>query len=166
MGSHSVLPSRYKGVLYRSRTEARWAVFFDAAKISVEYEPEGYTLNGNPYLPDFYAPALETFFEVKGSDPTQAEIAKALALNAHTGKRVLFLVRSPSQEGYLADPETGEKRGMLARCRDCGIGYWQVYSCAWRSISGHDSSCSGDAKFSALDAEVSAAKNERFGVFV
>ena len=32
----------YKGDRFRSRLEARWAVFFDAARIKWEYEPEGY----------------------------------------------------------------------------------------------------------------------------
>lgn len=48
------LPSEYAGQLFRSRLEARWAIFFDALAISWEYEPEGYKLeSGNCYLPDF-----------------------------------------------------------------------------------------------------------------
>ncbi len=31
----------YNGYKFRSRLEARWAVFFDAAGIKYEYEPEG-----------------------------------------------------------------------------------------------------------------------------
>ena len=30
----------YNGYRFRSRLEARWAVFFDAAGIEYEYEPE------------------------------------------------------------------------------------------------------------------------------
>lgn len=44
----------YNGYHFRSRLEARWAVFFDALNIKYEYEPEGYVLpNGTCYLPDF-----------------------------------------------------------------------------------------------------------------
>lgn len=44
----------YKGYRFRSRLEARWAVFFDALGIEWEYEPEGFVLpNGMKYLPDF-----------------------------------------------------------------------------------------------------------------
>ena len=44
----------YRGVRFRSRLEARWAVFFDACGIEWEYEPEGYDLgDGVWYLPDF-----------------------------------------------------------------------------------------------------------------
>ena len=49
-----VIETEYKGYLFRSRLEARWAVFFDACGVRWEYEPEGYVLNnGQCYLPDF-----------------------------------------------------------------------------------------------------------------
>lgn len=57
----------YNGYRFRSRLEARWAVFFDALGIRYEYEPEGYNLpNGIGYLPDFYLPDLKIWIEVKG----------------------------------------------------------------------------------------------------
>ena len=57
----------YKGHKFRSRLEARWAVFFDAAGIKWEYEPEGFIMSdGTKYLPDFYLPESKTFFECKG----------------------------------------------------------------------------------------------------
>lgn len=44
----------YNGYRFRSRLEARWAVFFDALHVPYEYEPEGFDLgNGLYYLPDF-----------------------------------------------------------------------------------------------------------------
>lgn len=44
----------YNGYRFRSRLEARWAVFFDVAGIKYEYEPEGFELpSGRRYLPDF-----------------------------------------------------------------------------------------------------------------
>lgn len=56
----------YKGYRFRSRLEARWAVFFDAMKIRYEYEPEGYILSdGSCYLPDFWLPDQKTFVEIK-----------------------------------------------------------------------------------------------------
>lgn len=57
----------YNGYKFRSRLEARWAVFFDAMGIEYEYEPEGIEVNGCKYLPDFYFPELELFGEVKGN---------------------------------------------------------------------------------------------------
>jgi hypothetical protein len=48
------IETQYKGYRFRSRLEARWAVFFDACGYNWEYEPEGFDLgNGVYYLPDF-----------------------------------------------------------------------------------------------------------------
>ena len=56
----------YKGYRFRSRLEARWAVFFDAAGIEYQYESEGYDLgDGFYYLPDFYIPDWDIFVEIK-----------------------------------------------------------------------------------------------------
>jgi hypothetical protein len=38
------LETHYNGYRFRSRLEARWAVFFDACGIQYRYEPEGYDL--------------------------------------------------------------------------------------------------------------------------
>lgn len=44
----------YNGYRFRSRLEARWAVFFDTLGVKYEYEPEGFVLDdGTWYLPDF-----------------------------------------------------------------------------------------------------------------
>lgn len=66
----------YNGYRFRSRLEARWAVFFDALGIRYIYEPEGYGLpNGMAYLPDFYLPDLKIWVEVKGVN-TQVDSEK------------------------------------------------------------------------------------------
>lgn len=38
------IQTEYKGYLFRSRLEVRWAVFFDACGMEWEYDPEGYDL--------------------------------------------------------------------------------------------------------------------------
>ena len=54
MSEIKAIETYYKGYRFRSRLEARWAVFFDAAGIKYEYEPEGFDLGGGLYyLPDF-----------------------------------------------------------------------------------------------------------------
>lgn len=51
--------TRYNGYHFRSRTEARWAVFFDHLRVEYKYEPQGYRLHdGSLYLPDFYLPMV------------------------------------------------------------------------------------------------------------
>lgn len=66
MSEFKAIQTEYKGYLFRSRLEARWAVFFDAMGIEWEYEPEGIVLSdGTNYLPDFYLPHFHCYFEVK-----------------------------------------------------------------------------------------------------
>lgn len=61
----NAIQTEYNGYKFRSRLEARWAVFFDAAGIQYEYEPEGFEHNGVKWLPDFYLPESGTYVEVK-----------------------------------------------------------------------------------------------------
>lgn len=66
----------YADHLFRSRLEARWAVYFDALGIKWEYESEGYAVNGSAYLPDFYFPELDFYGEVKPADFGDTDLAK------------------------------------------------------------------------------------------
>ena len=63
------IETMYRGFRFRSRLEARWAVFLDAAEIPWQYEVEGYDLGGVKYLPDFWLPRDETFLEIKPYKP-------------------------------------------------------------------------------------------------
>lgn len=86
------IETRYKGCRFRSRLEARWAVFFDTIGLEWTYEPEGFELgNGLRYLPDFYIKKWNTWVEVKPTFPSQAEMEKfqILCENVdHLGDRV------------------------------------------------------------------------------
>src|SRR5262249_35299712 len=58
----------YRGYRFRSRLEARWAVFFHTLGVRWEYEPEGFVLStGQWYLPDFRIQLADGFLcaEVK-----------------------------------------------------------------------------------------------------
>lgn len=116
----------YNGYRFRSRLEARWAIFFDTAGIKYEYEYNGWNLHGTWYLPDFWLPELDTWAEVKGSDlgfqPMYDQKLAALT----TGKEGWFgidLVGTPDhlqQEhyGYYAGKYVG--RTIFASCIVCG----------------------------------------------
>lgn len=68
------IETRYAGCRFRSRLEARWAVFFEELEVPWEYEPEGFETAAGPYLPDFrlglvFGPGITwTWFEVKPDD--------------------------------------------------------------------------------------------------
>ncbi len=83
------LDTRYKGYLFRSRLEARWAVVYDALGLDWIYEMEGFDLgDGLSYLPDFFFPDLKIWIEIKGENPTLVEIDKADRLATLTGQPV------------------------------------------------------------------------------
>lgn len=95
----------YKGYRFRSRLEARWAVFLDQADIPWEYEKQGYRLtDGSWYLPDFwiplpppYAPGAVSagyWLEIKGQPPTNEEKTRC-GLLARETSHVVYLVSGP-----------------------------------------------------------------------
>lgn len=76
----------YNGRKFRSRLEARWAVFLDALGVEYEYEPEGFVKDGVCYLPDFRVncyggssgnKSYPLYLEVKGkADESDAQVLK------------------------------------------------------------------------------------------
>lgn len=100
------IPTYYKGYLFRSRLEARWAVFFDACGVEWEYEPEGFDLgNGEKYLPDFLLHGVvgraegDLYVEVKGK--MTAKDAKKIIRFATLGKKELFNTSGKSKTAIL-----------------------------------------------------------------
>ena len=111
------IQTQYKGYSFRSRLEARWAVFFDALGAEWEYEAQGYDLGElGYYLPDFWLPMhpdhnfggrLEDgtsvnqwpnpgiFVEIKGAWPSDNEIAKIEKLAKGTKHHTLLFVGLP-----------------------------------------------------------------------
>lgn len=67
MTTIKAIETRYRGYRFRSRLEARWAVFFDQLGLKWDYEQQGFDL-GQPlgaYLPDFWLPELKKWIEIK-----------------------------------------------------------------------------------------------------
>ena len=90
----------YRGYRFRSRLEARWAVFFDALNITWEYEPEGFELsNGDRYLPDFRLPTFQggIWAEVK---PDRGDFQKMAQLCKDTDGSALLCNGTPDFRCY------------------------------------------------------------------
>jgi hypothetical protein len=93
----------YNGYKFRSRLEARWAVFFDKNGIKWEYEKEGFDLgDGDFYLPDFWLPQVQNWAEVKPVELTEKEMRLCKKLVAGTGFNCLMLVGVPDFIEYNA----------------------------------------------------------------
>lgn len=86
----NAIQTTYKGFKFRSRLEARWAVFFDTIGTNWEYEPEGFDLGKlGWYLPDFYVYEFAdyyknggSYFEIKADNQNENGIPKMICIAA------------------------------------------------------------------------------------
>lgn len=120
------LPTTYKGHRFRSRVEARHALFMDVLKIPYAYEDAGFQFeDGTMYLPDFFLPAHDVWYEVKGAPPDAGEIRKARELAKGTHKDVYIVFGNfstghppfPHPVAVKIDPQ-GTLDGLYAWSRD------------------------------------------------
>lgn len=129
-----VIETQYNGYRFRSRLEARWAVFFDALGWVYRYEPEGYVLDdGEAYLPDFYLPTFDVFVEIKGQPPTAREKRIALAF-AREGRKYCILYGACGVEEHgafsykrpvgVAPVPRDSSQAAFTSCRLCAGGVW------------------------------------------
>lgn len=103
MNGIKAIETRYKGYRFRSRLEARWAVFFDTLGVKWEYEKEGYDLGKlGWYLPDFWLPRPEwgLWVEIKPREASCDEKQKCQALSLLTNSIVVLVAGSPWPEEY------------------------------------------------------------------
>ena len=107
------IPTKYNGYTFRSRQEARWAVFFDHIGIEYEYEKEGFDLPCGYYLPDFWIPEWKAWIEIKGKEPTKKELEKLVYLSLLVGGHC-FLFISPDKPGILVGPPYPICQGQFA----------------------------------------------------
>lgn len=94
------LDTRFAGDLFRSRLEARYAVLFKGLEIDYQYEPEGFDLDGDFYLPDFKLTRLGLWAEVKAEAFTDLERRKCERLASFTGWPVVLLAGQPENREY------------------------------------------------------------------
>lgn len=101
------IQTAYNGHHFRSRLEARWAVFFDALGVKYEYEAEGYDLDGVWYLPDFWLPEVGAYVEIKPAteedeDGGMPHHHQASHLAGLSGKWVIVVFGNPWPHDYAA----------------------------------------------------------------
>jgi len=91
----------YQGYRFRSRLEARWAVFLTEMKIVWEYEKEGFDLGREGwYLPDFWLPKQDMWLEIKPKlegDPDLKGQSLCYQLSLHTRKVVGLIQGNPAK---------------------------------------------------------------------
>lgn len=157
----------YKGYRFRSRLEARWAVFLDDLGVEWQYEVEGFELpDGSKYLPDFhineqglYTPGKHTYgpwLEVKGECPTKREVEKMELLCTSLCSYGLLVWGMPGEENWLHfhkeigvdDGSDSSPYGAIAG--NCLVDYLLPGSWDW------------PRRFQTYQESVNAAKSARF----
>lgn len=169
------IETRYKGYRFRSRLEARWAVFFDALGIEWQYEPEGFELATGRYLPDFYLPGVRggIWVEVKGTRPSPRELAALESLVMETKKEGTFRVGEPMLncsdapddfDNYIYWPSFNTDGTICADgpylfcvCLHCGKVGFEFDGRGDRVCGGEHVSKDGDKGYSAQSAKITAA---------
>ena len=129
-------PTAYNGYLFRSKLEAKWAVFFDMLHIPYVYEPEAFVcFDGSQYTPDFYLPksylrdrnAKGVYLEIKPDywqDETnfKRRIESAFFEKANLlllrGDPLFFIQRDGNQEEIC--PHTDSEIDLM-HCEKCGV---------------------------------------------
>lgn len=93
----------YRRTPFKSRLEARWAVYLHTMGFTYDYEYEGYDLDeAGWYLPDFWLPHVQMWAEVKPIEFTPKELKKLKALVMFTQKPALMLVGTPDRKPYFS----------------------------------------------------------------
>lgn len=128
------IPTFYRAQTFRSRLEARWAVFMDRLDVRWFYEYEGFELVSGRYVPDFWLPDMGKWLEIKpldfepwGKDAESRDAKRCLEFQ-QTHPLVIF-TGSPAeqdnsqdwnwyknQSGYVA----GDCHYLWCKCPLCG----------------------------------------------
>lgn len=166
------IETNYKGYRFRSRLEARWAVFFDTLGLTWEYEKEGFDLgDGKYYLPDFWLPQVRMWAEVKGEAFTDEQLSLCARLAEQSSRDVVLLLGMPDFKAYpvlfYCDPAEGEVNiydGARAGLTDCYLTREYLHENRFYKYVGEDEegqrACLQD--YEEYVRAVQAAKSARF----
>ena len=115
------IETQYKGYRFRSRLEARWAVFFDSLGMLWEYEREGFDLGeAGWYLPDFWLPALDKWIEIKPMEYDEEHDVKwpdDPRFYSFSEENSLVVIKGSPRLPFLAS-------GVFDERRESYIGFW------------------------------------------
>lgn len=109
------IETRFRGILFRSRIEARWAVFFETLEIPWLYESEGFELPSGKYLPDFWLPRQKLWMEVKGGDfnGSTKHLSELATMSGNSVWLACGSIPSFALGDYWPENENGNEWGTL-----------------------------------------------------
>ena len=117
------IQTRYRGYNFRSRLEARWAVFFDHLGVKWDYEVEGFDIDGTFYLPDFRLTSDKhdsvVWVEIKPSGGASSEKFQQFAKSTSD---LAFMFEGTPWDWFKVDTLIDERRIVPPRlCPRCGM---------------------------------------------
>jgi ribosomal protein L37AE/L43A len=139
------VPTLYRGVMMRSRLEARWAAFFDALRWPWEYEP----LDLAGYIPDFVLgfEAGDVIVEVKPRDGDLAFAQSKIEVSGWEREAIVVVSAAQPEIGTLLARDGGEfqwQTATLFGCLSCGQpslrsveGHWRCRVCGAYAGNAH-----------------------------
>lgn len=123
------IETQYKGYRFRSRLEARWAVFFEKLGLKWEYEPEGFEVDGGVmYLPDFRVVmpcGFTRWYEIKPSNVLEDDKVSLFRKALPDSSGISLLSGDPAQMMDLV--QSDDNGGICPRCG--AIGSFEYVSC-------------------------------------
>lgn len=131
------LPTPYNGITYRSKTEAKWAMFWHLLDVKAIYEEQGFLTDRSAYRPDFLVFAANGYVwvEVKPdwvTDPKGIAKFRTFAEQRPQPSRAALLAGSPAHEFKVLviggdntqdDPLKGAWEDDTQEWRPCGSGH-------------------------------------------
>lgn len=126
MSELKAIETEYNGYRFRSRLEARWAVFFDTIGIEYEYELEGFEADGVRYLPDFYLPEFRCLFEIKRGGVFEYGVPKTSWMESDDYKKIIAMtetikLHNNGQSFDYVVLASGSPFDCLTGKEDCGL---------------------------------------------
>ncbi len=133
------METRYEGCLFRSRLEARWAVFFDVWGLKWRYEPDSFVLpSGRAYLPDFFLDGIG-YVECKPSkdmdDGKLAELTGMLIPERVHGYLIQCDVPPPSEISAWGLEWPSVRDGIVHGLDDADYWFAQCPTCGQKGIT-------------------------------
>jgi len=137
------IETRYDGCRFRSRLEARWAVFMNTLGWKWDYEPQGFHLDKGAYLPDFWVETIHRWVEIKPPNPPDVAYELLQQLSDGTGKHAMLIAGDPWPEhhsvtlfrpGGPSEYELNTYSEGFCDCRKCDGGIWVSGDCGASSI--------------------------------
>jgi len=145
------IPTKYKGITFRSKMESLFAKWCDENRQKWIYEPEGLTNGKDCYLPDFYLPDSKMIVEIKPVFFVEETYKLDMLINCESfdklGLAIIEMVPGLHVIKYAAPNEYGDLgrywedkkhngifSGLCQKCgafNICGDGSWHCKGCGF-----------------------------------